>query len=68
MLLNSLRSFEEVHEEIETLIKVYLNADLKRKFDNSLIAGYVNSLVKVRNTNKLMSMLERLRDYFLVRK
>jgi len=66
--LASLKQFEEVHEDIETLVRVYLAASLSRKYDNKLIDNYVNSLIRTKNITKLMSMLERLRDFFFTRK
>lgn len=63
-----MKNFEDVHEDIETLVKVYLNADLTRTFDNSILESYINSLVRAKSMNKLMTMLERLRDFFLARK
>lgn len=66
--MNSLKFFEEVHEDIETLVRVYLNANNNRKFENKIIESYINSLIRTKNMNKLMSMLERFRDFFLARK
>lgn len=63
-----MKTFEEVHEDIETLVRVYLSANLSRKFENKIIESYINSLVRAKNMNKLMSMLERFRDFFLARK
>lgn len=60
--------FEEVHEEIETIVRVYLSANLNRKFENNILDSYINTLIRTKNLNKLMSMLERLRDFFLQRK
>ncbi|KAL4502114.1 hypothetical protein ABPG72_000349 [Tetrahymena utriculariae] len=67
-LLNNIKTFEEVHEDIETLVRVYLSANINRKFENKILESYINSLIRIKNINKLMSMLERFRDFFLARK